>query len=276
MGASSWMGPPPSSPLPPFWWSWLDILVDANLYYYGSPGYAYRRAYNCACVWFWSFLVCLLLIIILPATMGTSGDYQHYAYTPGDTRIVMGISESLCNGISLTDRSTYMPTLYSLKRNPRLTSTSSFTVPSDPIETVTVDGTNGYVYWSYYLHKGSRFSVTMCLLSSSSSLSLLFIKDRRDFNSWTRNGKEDGVFTTNFISANCDSPSTSSPISYTVPPGHKDDGTVVYNRVLTSRRFSITISVNRMEYTIVPSNVRQECSPFGTQRSSQKKKKGIS
>ena len=239
-----------------YWWM-------PTYYYYGSPGYAYRRAYNCACVWFWIFLVCLLLIIIMPATIGTSGDYQQYAYAPGDTRIVMGISESLCNGISLTDRSTYAPTLYSLKRNPRLNSTSSFTVPSDPIETV--DGNNGYVYWSYYLHEGSRFSVTMCLLSSSSSLSLLFIKGRRDFNSWTRNGKEDRVFTTNFISANCDSPSTSSPISYTVPPGHEDDWyIVVYNRVLTSRRFNISISVTRTEYSFVPSDVRQECTPSGT------------
>ena len=242
-----------------YWWM-------PTYYYYGSPGYAYRRAYICACAWFWIFLVCLLLIIILPAVIGTSGDYQRYAYAPGDTRIVSGISESLCNGISLTDRSTYTPTLYSLKRNPRLNSTSFFTVPSHPIKTV--DGKDGYVYWSYYLHEGSRFSVTTCLLFSRSrfsSLRLLLIKGRRNFNSWTNNGRANRVFTTTFISANC--PSTSSPISYTVPPGHEDDWyIVVYNSGSSSlpRTFQITISVNRTEYTIVPSDVRQECTPSGT------------
>ena len=237
-----------------YWWM-------PTYYYYGSPGYAYRRAYNCACVWFWIFLVCLIHILIMPAAIGTTGAYQRYAYTPGDTRIVTGISESFCTGISLTDRSIYTPTLYSLKRNPPLNSTSSFTVPSDPIETV--DGKRGYVYWSYYLHEGSRFSVTMCLLSSSSSLSLLFIKGRRNFNSWTDNGGNNRVFTTNSISMNC--PSTGSPISYTVTPGQEDHWyIVIYNRALTSRRFNINISVNRTEYTIVPSDVHQECTPSGT------------
>jgi hypothetical protein len=232
-------------------------------YYYGSPGYAYRRAYNCACVWFWIFLVCLLLIIILPAAIGTSGSYHDYAYGPGDTRIVSGISESFCTGISLSDRSTYTTTLYSLKKKPLLNGMEVFSVPPPSARTQTVQGYDGYVYWSYFMHTGSKFSVSMCLRTSGSSLSLLFIKGKHNFDSWTDGGKERYVKRTSYVSSVC--PTSGSPISYTVPAGYGDDWyIVVYNSRSSSKRFDITLSVNRTEYTIVPSDVRHQCTPSGT------------
>jgi hypothetical protein len=205
----------------------------------------------------------IFIVIVVTATVGTlSGDYREYTYVPGDTRIITGISNSFCSGISLTDKSTYTPTLYSLKKRPLLTSFTYFVVPQT--RTQTINGYGDYIHWRYYLNSGSKFSVSMCLLSSSSALSLLFIKGRRNFHSWTSNAGENHVHSTYSISdVNCTS--SNPPMTFTVPAAYEDDWyIVVYNRGSSSNRFDIIISVNRTEYTIIPSDVRQECTPSGT------------
>ena len=88
-----------------YWWA-------PHYYYNGSPGYAYRRAYNCACACFWILLAFILVIVIIPSALGTTGDFKNYAYAPGDTRIVEDISETLCSGVSLSRKSTYSSRLY--------------------------------------------------------------------------------------------------------------------------------------------------------------------
>ena len=233
-----------------YWWA-------PHYYYNGSPGYAYRRAYNCACACFWILLAIILVIVIVPSALGTTGDFKNYAYAPGDTRIVEDISETLCSGVSLSRKSTYSSRLYSLSKEPTLSSSSSFSVES---RSETVESSDGYLYWGYLMYDGSMFSVNMCIHSTSGSLSLLFIKGRSNFKKWTDNGQERFIHTTNSILASC--PSSAPPISFTVPAGQGDDWyIVVYNRGSRFGTFDFVLNVNRTKYTFNSNDIIDSCSP---------------
>ena len=120
---------------------------------------------------------------------------RYYDYTPGDTRIVEGISQSLCSGVSLNQKSTYSNRLYSLSKEPTLSSSHSFSVESHG-ETVELSGS--YLYRGHLMYDGSMFSVNVCIRSTCNGLSLLFIKGRSNFREWGDNGNERYVHTNNF------------------------------------------------------------------------------
>ena len=232
----------------PGWWYWWT----PTYYYYGSPGYGYRRAYSCVCCWFWILFALVLTVIIVAASVGPSGSNTEYAHAPGDTRII-SVSDSFCSGVSLTAKSIYTTTLYSLTKTPPLNVRNNFTVVSN---SKTVDRRGGYVYWGYYLHGGSTFSVNMCL-HSPGSVSLLYIKGHSNFNSWTNTAQEKYVKSTFFISSTC--PST-APKSYSVPSGYEDDWyIVVYNSRSSSMRFDFTLKVDRTEYSIISTDIISQC-----------------
>ena len=226
-------------------------------YINGSPAYTY----NCACVCCGILLAITLCYIVFASCiivlLGTSGDFKNYVYAPGDTRIVEGISETLCSGVSLSRNSTYSCRLYSLSKEPTLSSYSSFSVES---RSETVESSDGYLYWRYFMYAGSMFSVNMCIRSTSGSLSLFFIKGSPNFKKWTDNGQERFIHTSKSISASC--PSSAPPISYRVPVGQGDNWyIVVYNRGSRFGTFDFVLNVKRTEYTFNSNDIIDSCSP---------------
>ena len=213
----------------------------------------------------WLILLVLSIVqfvhVAIAESHGTSYGYLH---TPGDTRIVTDVTESFgsfCSGIRLTDVSTYISTLICLSRRPQLASYDDFLLES---KDKVVDEVDDYMYWRYYLHKGSNFTATVCMKSLHVSvLSLLIIRGAANFDSWMGSRKVHFTASTLMLSTQCP---YHDNISYTVTADYAEDWyIVVYNSGNTSEMFDLTLKVTRTEYAVTDKDVIHSCSTASTE-----------
>ena len=163
-----------------WWWGW-----GGPGYYYGSPGYyAYRRIWGCACFWIWLLVALVIVAISVGASVGPSSKSSERHYTPGDTRLAP-VDSTFCSGISVSGSNPLLEaTFYALYRPPALTSWNNFTL----FESSVAVPRRGYVYYQFYLHRGSTANGSSCIPPGSlvTSLQFLIIKGTSNFNSWVK------------------------------------------------------------------------------------------
>ena len=213
----------------------------------------------------WVILLALSIVQFVDVAIAESHRISYgYLHTPGDTRIVTDVTESFesfCSGIRLTDVSTYISTLFSLSRRPQLASYDDFLLE---LKDKVVDEVDNYMYWRYYLHKGSNFTATVCMKSLHASvLSLLIIRGAENFNSWMVSRKAHFAASTLMLSAQCP---YHDNISYAVTVDFAEDWyIVVYSSGNTSEVFDLTLKVTRTEYAITDEDVIHSCSTASTE-----------
>lgn len=198
-------------------------------------------------------MVALVIIAIsVGASVGTSSKSSERQYTPGDTRLVP-VDSSFCSGASVSGTNRLLEaTLYALSRRPALTSWNNFTLNESSVSVPF----SGYVYYQFYLHKGSAANGRSCLAGSFvSSLQLLIIKGTSNFNSWVNRPRTSRALHTYTISQTCPASSTFDFQSTA------DDYYffVYYNTRSTSASVTAWFQFFRTQYTVNPSDVLSSC-----------------
>ena len=154
------------------WWWW-----GGPGYYYGRPGYyAHRRAWSCACFWIWMVVALVIIAISVGASVGPSSFSSENDYSPGATRIMPSVDSTFCTRVSLSGSNPSLgATLYSLSSRPVLNGWNNFTLH----EAASVPF-SGYVFYQFFMRKGSTANGTSCIPTTSlvSSLQLLIIRGK--------------------------------------------------------------------------------------------------
>ena len=203
-------------------------------------------------------VVALVIIAIsVGASVGPSSNSSENNYTPGATRIISSIDSTFCSKVSLSGfNSDLGATLYSLSRSPVLNGWNNFTLK----ETTGVSF-KGHVFHQFYMRKGSTANGTSCIPTSSvSSLQLLIIKGKSNYDSWLNRPRTSKAVDTYTINARC--PATNS---FTFTPTTDDYYFFVYyNSFYITGSIKVDIQFHRKEYTVDKSAIINSCSYSGS------------
>lgn len=178
-------------------------------------------------------------------------------YDPTDTRIIP-FSTTLCQSLklelSLSSSAGYITTLYMLSSPPTLTGNETFTVSKQRHFTY-----NDYVFYYYYLHPGSSFNLSTCVIDSKSVTFYLF-KGHDKFKKWRNNEHSHSYEKTFVIQAVCGSKQQN--FSYQVDSESDDYYYLVFDgtKDLTAA-VEFNLAVFRTQYELPDySNVTDSCS----------------
>ena len=232
------------------WWWW-----GRPGYYYENPAYyAYRRAWSCACFWIWLVVFLVIVAIAVGVYFGSSSSSRSANdFTPGATRIMPSVDSTFCSRISLSGSNpSLLATLYSLSSRPILNGWNNFTLQ----ETASVPFI-GHAFYQFFMRKGSTANGTSCIPTSSSvsSLQLLIIRGKSNFDSWVNSRRSSLALNRFTISARC--PVTNS-FTFTATT---DDYFyfVYYNSFAFSGSVTVNLQFHRKEYTVDQSAIINSC-----------------
>ena len=152
----------------------------------------YRRTYS------WTiptFVITLVVVLFTTLTVryvapSVDDDDNGLAYGPTDTRIV-SVSSILCSAatfqVGVTSDSGYSVSLYSLQSPPQLTGHEDFSINDQP----SFEFSNSYYQkYYYFLPQGSNFSLSTCVLDTSSQkVTFYMIAGQSNFEKWEHNKK---------------------------------------------------------------------------------------
>ena len=195
--------------------------------------------------------MCVLVTVIIGLSVSLSVRYNDNGdrdnlFAPGDTRII-GYSSSFCEGLTLSGDNS--ATLYLLNATPPL---------SGPTHKLEVRAPHlirfdSYEYLFYYLHSGSKMSMTYCIEDGSAgkSLSFFLIKGSSNFDSWKDDGNSIHAIKYFTISNTC--PSTLPPLTFTA--SSEDSYYFAFDNINSPDvTLQGTLTFNRTEY--LPDKVR--------------------
>ena len=203
-------------------------------------------------------IIAIAVGVSVGASVEPSGSSSANDDTPGATRIMPSVDSTFCSGVSLSGTNpSLLATLYSLSSRPVLNGWNNFTLK----ETTGVSF-SGYEFYQFYMRKGSTANGTSCIptTSSVSSLQLLIIRGKSNFDSWVIRPLTSKAVDTYTINKRC--PATNS-FTFTATT---DDYFyfVYYNSFAISGSITVNLQFHRKEYTVDQSAIINYCSYSGS------------
>lgn len=193
----------------------------------------------------------MIVAISVGASLGPASRSSERQYTPGDTRLVT-VDSTFCSGVKVSGSNVLLEaTLYALSRPPALTSWNNFTLQESSVSVPF----QGYVYYQFYLHRGSKVNGSNCI-SSGSSLQLLIIKGTSEFNSWVDHPSSSRALRSYTISQTCPSANLNFDFQATADDYYFF---VYYNSLRSSTSGTVDLQFFRTQYTVNPSDVVHSC-----------------
>lgn len=200
----------------------------------------------------------LIVIVVVVSTSVTvrytaSGDNDDQAYGPTDTRII-SVSNALCERVQFnvaTSQEGYQVSLYRLNSQPKLTGHETFSLINEQPSFLFDE----FKYYYYYMPKGSKVSMSACLLQPNQDIAFYMIKGVSNFERW----KDDYGHYIREIQIRQPCGSGNSTYSYTVP---SDDFyyLVFDSSKSVSNALNISMYFDRTRYEFDNNTVIDHCS----------------